>query len=240
MFISFDCNKYYPVSMSSKYALRRMLILVIGISSLMVLSTACNNENTGTHTEVNFSAIQDILVLQIDWELDDYLGHLLTDEISNKDVITLKSIESGDFSEPNEFLAAFHIDTPHTGGLDRTIATIVDGATMEIKSQKTFAADNVNLHIIQGDNTHILFISDVTYTGMSTYFVELYELRDNQWTQKDVFNAPLLCCDQHFYSFSNNNNLHVFSLSYDGFMNPSFVYEYTYYWDYDSFTQRIP
>jgi hypothetical protein len=174
--------------------------------------------------------LEEKLLSQIDWKADDYLASADEDQ---KDILSFKSLCYGSFtdSSSSELLALFHASSPHVGGLDRTIAAVYDKETMLIKTQETFAADQVSLYLFSdiSGKDNILFIGETTNQGLSSYHIELVEVRENEWVSKPISDEQFE--DNYTYAVANNELLHVFSLSYNEFKKPSFQYKYTLFWD---------
>ncbi|MDR2545932.1 MAG: hypothetical protein LBC96_00275 [Lachnospiraceae bacterium] len=212
----------------------RYFIVCISLSTIFLLCS-CDERSSDASDRL----LSDVLISQISWEADEYLLSLLSDELVDKDVITLKSIIYGSFTNVSEeqILASFHVNAPHAATLDRTIVAIYDSITMKIVSQKTFAADTVCFYVLHGVNSHILFIGDVTYQGISVYKAELYEILDNQWIVKKIIDEPL-GETSYYYSFTNGIILHLFAISYDEYRNPLLQHKDTLYWQGDEFVRR--
>jgi len=205
---------------------------------MMLFFVACENEKVEDSLfNYEWDNIENHLISQINWNLDDYLAYL--NPSTDRDIITLKEIKKGNYTNinSNELFITFHVDAVHSAGLDRTIAVIYNANSLELITQKTFVADTVYLHILPSESTHILFIGDVTYQGLSTYKANLFELYGNQWVEKTI-DESFESTENLYYSFTNGNILHVFTLNYDEKFHPTFIYEDELIWHNNTFEKR--
>lgn len=181
----------------------------------------------------------------IDISADDYLEYY-SQENNYSDILRLSDIHYGSFTaaDKNEIFALIKIEgVPHAAGLDRTIAAVYDAETLEIITQKTFAADRVSLYFLQGYDRaieNILFIGDVTYSGFTAYSIELYTLRGGEWAEKPM---PFEEGSSNSYAVTNDFALHVFKLIYEDFYpRPVYELEATYFWSVgdEEFMAELP
>lgn len=196
--------------------------------SILIFS-GCNKQTSNIHLENQ-------LISQIDKNADDYLANWdpdnYTDPIGEDwhDLISMKSLHYGNFtsSESLEILVLFHVDAQHVAGLDRTIALIVDADTLNHKTQRSFAADSVSIRLLPDSSgkENILAIMSTTNQGMNTYTAELFEVPDNEWITKPVFDEVFK--DTFSFSLASDGTLQVFNVQYKQFPKPIPTYEYQY------------
>ncbi len=182
-----------------------------------------------TTTKSEYSQLEEQLIIQINWDADDYLASV---EDDSEDIISLRSIYYGSFSDENssELMALFKVISPHIGGLDRTIAAIYDRDSLKIKSQKSFAADQVSVYLFSSasQKNNILFIGETTYQGVSNSQIELYEIVQEKWVSKSVSDVNFE--DNYSYAVTDKKLLHVFNTIYDNNMKPTDNYMMTLFW----------
>lgn len=170
------------------------------------------------------------LLSQLDWQADDYLSSL---EEGEEDIITIKDIHYGNFSsmDEDELLVLFYVSSPHAGGSDRTIIAIYNKDTLNIKTQKTLAADSVSVYILPSRNgkDYILYIGNTIYQGVPAYSIELFIIQDNEWSTLPVSDYSM--DNDLAYTVADNRLLHIMEIHYDEYINPLYQYKYTLYWD---------
>lgn len=124
----------------------------------------------------------------------------------------------------------FHI-SPHLGGRDHTIAAIYDRDTLNIKTQISLYADRVSVYILPYVNgkDNILYVGNTVYQGVPAYSIELYHIQDNEWITSPISDYDL--DSNYVYAVTDNALLHIIEITYDEYMNVSYKYKYTLYWD---------
>jgi hypothetical protein len=191
---------------------------------ILLLLTGCSKK------EGKRCNIEEYLISQIDWQADDYLASLGEDE---QNIISLKSLSYGSFTGDNtsEILCLFHIDAPHTGGMDRTIAAIYDEDSLKYITKKTFMADDVSLYLFHDilGKTNILYIGETVYQGIASHQIDLIEIQNNDWVSKKISDIPLE--DSDTFAVSSDKYLHVFQIEYNENMEMELHYKYTLTWD---------
>jgi len=203
---------------------RRIIIIVCVIICIMAISSSCSSN------EVMEDSLASKLLTGIDRSQDDYL-ETMNDKSLNQ-LLKLYAIQYGAFTEVGvqEMLVLFKVlDMPHVAGLDRTVALICDAKTFEVKHQKTFVADQVSIHLLNGLDlrSDILYIGTVSYQGYTAYAVERFDLSEGGWVSKEISVDGFTESDAFFFL---NDVLQVFELTYSNYL-PEYRHNYTLYWD---------
>jgi len=224
--------------MYKNYSRFGFLLLII---AFLMLFSSCNAATKTNISKDTPSTIEEKLISQIDWTLDDYLDSIDSDQAAKSDLLTLKSLTQGHFSSntANELLALFHVDAVHGAGLDRTIAAIYDRASLKIKTQHSFGADKVSLYILPGNSQgdSLLFIGCTTNQGESAYNINWFEIQDEEWMSKQIDDLKNQDQSQNYcYTFASGAEdayITVFTLNYPYFPDktPALNYVYSLYWN---------
>lgn len=101
--------------------------------------------------------------------------------------IYVDSILYGNFSqlEETEMLAFCKFkNNVHVAGFDRTLAIVFASDTMEVIAYKNFGADEVALRPLPTEKeSKILFLGRTTYQDITTQYIGLYDIQDNEWVE---------------------------------------------------------
>lgn len=97
----------------------------------------------------------------------------------------------GHFSQEdaNEILVLCKIlNTPHVAGFDKTVAVLLEAASLKQIAYKEFNADNVSIDCVQTSTgqSKIVFIGTTTYQNISTQEIQLWGIQDNQWVDMPI------------------------------------------------------
>ncbi len=201
---------------------RFFVVFLIGL--FMVASTGCAQKSVDPDDMANR------LLAEVDRSLDDYLVAMGDEALEQ--LLKLNTIQYGSFTEvgSDEMLVTFKfVDVPHAGGLDRTLVLICDAKSFDAKMQKTFMADSVTLHLLDGvdSRSEILYIGSVTYQGYTVYGIERFDLSGGDWTEAPIFENGVGERDAFFYS---DGLLQVFELTYEEYV-PVYKHIRTLFWD---------
>lgn len=217
--------------------MKKCIIVFINIMCLSILLSACQKDTATESPDLEY-----ILKSQISTDKDDYL-ELYSVEGDYLEILKLDTIYYGSYTSEDiaEVMAIFKVlGVPHAGGFDRTIVAVYNADSLEIVTQKTFAADAVSIYFLNGYMNkikYILVISDDTHNGYSSYNAELYSLWDGTWTAKSM---PIDNSDNNLaYAITNDSILHIFKLSYEGY-EPIYDYIDTFFWNIEEFVDNIP
>lgn len=202
----------------------RQTISILLIASVMILFAGC------TPKPIEMMDMNTRLIAEVDRSLDDYLEAM--GDKALEQLLELDSIHYGAFTEvgAEEMLVQFKVlDVPHAAGLDRTVVLICDAATLEVKHQKTFMADRVTIHLLNGldERLEVLYIGSVTYQGFTAYGIERFDLTRGGWTNVAVSDVAFGERDAFFFA---DDVLHVFELTYEDY-EPVYSLRATLFWD---------
>lgn len=202
----------------------KRLFVVFLLVLFMVASTGCDQKSVDPDDMANR------LLAEVDRSLDDYLVAMGDEALEQ--LLKLNTIQYGSFTEvgSDEMLVTFKfVDVPHAGGLDRTLVLICDAKSFDAKMQKTFMADSVTLHLLDGvdSRSEILYIGSVTYQGYTVYGIEHFDLSGGDWTEVPIFENGVGERDAFFYS---DGLLQVFELTYEEYV-PVYKHIRTLFWD---------
>lgn len=202
----------------------KRLFVVFLLVLFMVASTGCAQKSVDPDDMANR------LLAEVDRSLDDYLVAMGDEALEQ--LLKLNTIQYGSFTEvgSDEMLVTFKfVDVPHAGGLDRTLVLICEAKSFDAKMQKTFMADSVTLHLLDGvdSRSEILYIGSVTYQGYTVYGIEHFDLSGGDWTEVPIFENGVGERDAFFYS---DGLLQVFELTYEEYV-PVYRYVKTLFWD---------
>ena len=208
---------------------------------LLMMFSSCGGATKTSITTDTLSNLEEELISQIDWTLDDYLESIDADQGAKNDLITLRSLTPGHFSSntSDELLALFCVDAVHGAGLDRTIAAIYDRTSLKIMTQHSFISDKVSLYILPGSSQgdSFLYIGCTTNQGESSYYIDRLELQGKEWVSIPIDDVQNQDQSQNYcYTFASGAEdayITVFTLSYPDFpmKEPELNYKYSLYWD---------
>lgn len=205
----------------------KLLSIIIVSVFIVVLCCNCSKKEQAKFT------LEDQLLSQIEKESDEYLSSL---EDNLLDILTLKSISYGNFTNSNtsELLALIGVDSPHVGGLERTIVAIYNQNTKKLITQKTFIADHVSFYFFDTvtNKTNLLCIMNSMNQGISSSQIQLFEIEENTWIEKEI--PQLSTNDDSFYSVSGGVYLHIFERKLESLRQGGFQYLKTLTWDSNS------
>lgn len=223
------------------YKTRSRFGFLLIILTFLVFFSSCSAATKTSISTDTLSNLEEKLISQIDWTLDDYLDSIDSDKDAKSDLLTLKSLTTGHFSSntSDELLALIHVDAVHGAGLDRTIAAIYDRASLKIMTQHSFVTDKVSLYILPGSSQgdSLLFIGCTTNQGESTYYIDWFEIQGTEWVSKSIDDVQNQDQSQNYcYTFASGAEdayITVFTLNYPDFPDktPSLNYEYSLYWN---------
>lgn len=194
---------------------------------LILLLVSCSKK------EEKEISLEERLISQIDWNQDEYLESM---DKESDELLTLERITYGHFTKVGvkEILAIFSIDSIHTTGLDRTIAAIYTADTHEFITQRSFAADSVELYVLEDNEGkgNLLFLGETVYQGIASSQIGLYDLSGGNWSEKKI--SELIHDDSDTYAMSCNQELQVFINEYVNIHDSVLRYKNTYAWDSES------
>lgn len=109
----------------------------------------------------------------------------------NQEDIVIDRIYYGHFSQEdvNEILVLCKIlNTPHVAGFDKTVAVLLEAASLKQVAYKEFNADNVSIDCVQTSTgqSKIVFIGTTTYQNISTQEIQLWGIQGNQWVDMPI------------------------------------------------------
>lgn len=112
--------------------------------------------------------------------------------IAQEDLV-IDRIYHGHFSQKDmdEILVLCKIqNTPHVAGLDKTVAILLETDSLEQIAYKEFHADHVTIDCVRTSTgqSKILFIGTTIYQGILTQEIQLWDIRDSQWTEIPIEN----------------------------------------------------
>lgn len=150
--------------------------------------------------------------------------------------IYVDSILYGYYSqtEEQEMLALCkYRNSAHVAGLDRTLAIILSPKSMEVIAYKNFGADEVTLKRLPTEGeSKILFLGRSSSTGLTSQYVELYAIQENEWVMIPLEGIQLRG-DELCY-ITDDNSLIVVPRENGAYPNQMFVLwdeQVMYSWD---------